>query len=107
MNSFTDNLKKLPGVSHLLALHLLDEEGRLAAVIENRPGSQASVLIYNHLAQTFGAITPEAAEHGLQLYAEHVDEARCHPGKHPNIDRLLALLPAGSSLQVKPVMACW
>ena len=107
MSHFTDNLKKLPGVSHLLALHLFDEEGRLAAVIENRPGSQGSVVIYNHLAQTFGAITPEAAEHGLQLYAEHVDEALSNPGKHPNIDRLLALIPDGSALQVKPVVACW
>jgi hypothetical protein len=27
----------------------------------------------------------------LQLYAEHTADARLHPGKHPNIDRLLAI----------------
>lgn len=107
MNSFAENLTTLPGVNHLLALHLFDDKGNLTAVIENVPGSQGSLAIYNHLAQSFGAITPEAAEHGLQLYAEHVDDARLHPGKHPNIDRLLLLTSDGVAFQVKQVMACW
>lgn len=106
-SSLTENLKKLPAVAHLLALHLLDEQGKLAAVIENVPGSQGSLTIYHHLAQTFGEITPEAARHGLQLYGEQVADARRHPGKHPNIDRLLALLPQGAAFQVRPIVACW
>ena len=107
MASFSENLKKLPGVSHLMALHLFDDKGALAAVIENIPGSQGSLTIYNHLAQTFGDITPEAAQQGLQLYGEHVEEARRHPGKHPNIDRLLALGSMGTAFRVKHVVACW
>ena len=105
MPSFNENLKKLPGISHLAAINLLDAEGRLVDVIENKPGSQGSVAVYNHLAQTFGAITPDAARKGLELYAEHADDARAHSGKHPNIDRLLELAEKKQTLRVKHVFA--
>lgn len=104
---FAENLKKLPAVSHLAALHLLDEQEQRVAVIENQPGSQGSLVIYHYLAQTFGAITPEAAACGLELYAEHAEEARRFPGKHPNIDRLRALISEGAVLRAKPLSACW
>lgn len=68
MTLFADNLKKLPGISHLAAIRLLDGEN-LMAVIENKAGSQGSLAIYNHLAQTYGAITPDAAKKGLELFA--------------------------------------
>ena len=102
---FAENLKKLPGTSHLAGLSLLDREGNHIASIENRAGSQGSLAVYNHLAQTFGAITPEAAAKGLELYAEHTADARANPGKHPNIDRLFALNEAGETLRVKHVFA--
>jgi len=101
LTQFSDNLKKLPGISHLAALNLLDAQGEIIAVIENKPGSQGSLAVYNHLAQTFGAITPEAARKGLDLFAEHADEARAHPGKHPNIDRLLAVIEEKKTLRIK------
>lgn len=103
--SFAENLKKLPGISHLAAINLLDGEGNVVAGIENKPGSQGSVAVYNHLAQTYGAITPEAAKKGLELYAEHTEDARAHPGKHPNIDRLIELVESGRSLRAKHVFA--
>ena len=103
--SFAENLKKLPGISHLAALNLLDADGNVVASIENKAGSQGSLALYNHLGQTYGAITPEAAEKGLELYAEHTGDARQHPGKHPNIDRLLALTETGQTLRVKHVFA--
>ncbi|MFN3884440.1 MAG: DUF2322 family protein [Rhodocyclaceae bacterium] len=102
---FAENLKTLPGVSHLAALQLFDPQGNLVATIEARPGRIGSLAIYNHLAQLYGAITPEAARKGLELYAEHVEDARAHPGKHPNIDRLLKLLAEGGHLRVKQVFA--
>jgi hypothetical protein len=104
MSPFAENLKKLPGVSHLAAIRLFDGENEVA-VVENRPGSQGSLIIYNHLAQTYGAITPDAARMGLTLYAEHADEARKTPGKHPNIDRLAALIEEKKTLRVKHVFA--
>lgn len=103
--SFAENLKKLPGISHLAAINLLDAEGNVVASIENKPGSAGSVAVYNHLAQTYGAITPEAARKGLELYAEHTEDARAHPGKHPNIDRLVELADKQATLRTKNVFA--
>lgn len=103
--NFAENLKKLPGVSHLAAINLLDAEGNVVASIENKPGSAGSVAVYNHLAQTYGAITPEAARKGLEIYAEHTEDARLNLGKHPNIDRLLQLSESGATLRTKHVFA--
>ena len=89
---FAENLKALPGVSHLETIQLVDAAGDVMATIENKPGQAGSLAVYNHLAQIYGAINAEAAKKGLELYAEHTDEARAHPGKHPHIDRLLKLV---------------
>lgn len=103
--AFADHLKQLPGVSHLAALQLLDEAGEVVGLIENKPGQAGSLAVYNHLAQLYGAIGPEAAKKGLELYAEHSEDARLNPGKHPNIDRLIGLLERGEQLRVKQVFA--
>jgi hypothetical protein len=103
--AFAENLKALPGVSHLAAIQLFDGEGQLVATLENKSGQAGSLAVYNHLAQLYGAITAEAARKGLDLYAEHTADAQAHPGKHPNIDRLLALATSGGQLRVKHVFA--
>ena len=105
MSQFSDNLKKLPGISHLAAINLLDADGKVVAMIENKAGSQGSLAVYNHLAQTYGAITPDAARKGMEIYAEHTEDARQHPGKHPNIDRLIAVADEKKTLRVKHVFA--
>ncbi|HQC81603.1 MAG TPA: DUF2322 family protein [Accumulibacter sp.] len=105
MAQFSENLKKLPGISHLAAIMLLDAAGETVATIENKAGSQGALAIYNHLAQTYGAITPEAARKGLELFAEHTEVARAEPGKHPNIDRLLTLLDERVTLRTKHIFA--
>jgi hypothetical protein len=103
--SFADTLKKLPGISHLAALQLLDASGEEVAVIENKPGQAGSLAVYNHLAQLHGTISPDAAQQGLELYGEHTDDARANPGKHPNIDRLIGLIEEQKTLRVKQVFA--
>lgn len=105
MSQFAANLKKMPGISHLAAINLLDADGDVVAAIENKAGSQGSLAVYNHLAQTYGAITPDAARKGLELFAEHADDARQFPGKHPNIDRLLGLIEEKKTLRIKHVFA--
>jgi len=40
---------------------------------------------------------------GLQWYGEHLADAQAHPGKHPNIDRLLAWAAGSASYGVKLV----
>ena len=52
MAQFAENLKKLPGISHLAELRLLDVDGEVLATIENKSGSQGSLAVYKHLAQT-------------------------------------------------------
>lgn len=95
--AFADNLKQLPPVTHLGGLSLLAADGRVAATIENKPGQAGSLAVYAALAQRHGRITPAAAREGLEIYAEHTADARAHPGKHPNIDRLLQLAEAGGA----------
>lgn len=102
--TFAETLKTLPGVSHLAALALVDPaSGQVVHTIENKPGQTGSLTVYNYLAATFGAITPEAAKRGLELYGEHTADARTNPGKHPNVDRLIALSTGEASLRVRTV----
>ena len=98
--AFADNLKQLPPVTHLAGIQLFDGRGQLVATIENKPGSAGSVAVYHALTQRFGSIGVDAAREGLAIYAEHTDDARAHPGKHPNIDRLLAVIDSGTPLGV-------
>lgn len=103
--AFADNLKTLPSAAHLAALELLDEQGQVVARIENKPGQAGSLTLYAALAQRHGAINTAAAQEGLALYAEHTEDARTYPGKHPNIDRLLDLVGNGRTLTVRTVAA--
>lgn len=103
--SFAENLKKLPGITHLAALNLLDADGNVVASIENKSGSQGSLAVYNHLAQTYGSINAEAAKKGLEIFAEHSEDERNNPGKHPNIARLLQIEQGAPALRVKHVFA--
>lgn len=101
--AFADNLKQLPGVSHLAALELLDAAGQVVATIENKPGKAGSLAVYAALAARHGSINVAAAQEGLEIFAEHTPDARAHPGHHPNIDRLLDIIASGRGLGVKLV----
>ncbi len=99
--NFAEILATLESADHLTKLELRTPDGQLAAAIENKPGSQGSLKVYHHLYKKYGAITPEAAQDGLELYAEHTADARANPGKHPNIDRLLDLIAQNGRLEVQ------
>lgn len=99
--SFAENLSQLPAVDHLSALHLLNEAGDVLATIPNLPGKAGSLKLYAALAAKHGAINVAAAEEGLALFAEHTEDARQHPGSHPNIDRLFEVIASGKALQVR------
>lgn len=103
--AFADNLKALPSVAHLAALELSDAAGAVTARIENKPGQAGSLAVYAALAAKHGSINPAAAAEGVAIYAEHTADARANPGKHPNIDRLLAITTEAQSLQVKLIAA--
>ncbi len=105
MKTFTENLAGMPGIDGIAKLELLDAQGAIVATIENKAGSQGSLRVYRHLAEKHGAISPAAAQEGLELYAEHTEDARLNPGKHPNIDRLLALVADNATLTARIVNA--
>jgi len=105
MKTFTENLAGMPGIDGIAKLELLDAQGAIVATIENKAGSQGSLRVYRHLAEKHGAISPAAAQEGLELYAEHTEDARLNPGKHPNIDRLLALVADNTTLTARIVNA--
>ena len=102
MKTFQENLAGLPGIEGLSRLELLDGSN-VIATIENKAGSQSSLRVYRMLAEKHGAITPAAAQEGLTLYAEHTDDARTNPGKHPNIDRLFDLISNNATLTVRVI----
>ncbi|WP_374357081.1 isochorismatase family protein [Chitinimonas sp.] len=101
---FAEVLTTLPSVQGLVGLQLW-RDGKLDAVIENKPGQAGSLAVYQALYRQFGAITPKAARLGQWLYGEHADDARLHPGKHPNIDRLFALEAMGGGYGVRLLSA--
>jgi hypothetical protein len=105
MSQFKANLDTFPAIDGIARLELLDGTGNIAGVIENKAGSQGSLRLYLHLANLYGKITPEAAEKGLELYAEHTEDAENNPGKHPNIDRLFEVIDNKQTLRIRKVAA--
>jgi hypothetical protein len=105
MSQFKANLDTFPAIDGIARLELLDGTGNIAGVIENKAGSQGSLRLYLHLANLYGNITPEAAEKGLELYAEHTEDAENNPGKHPNIDRLFEVIDNKQTLRIRKVAA--
>ncbi|MGF6771659.1 hypothetical protein P3T18_004146 [Paraburkholderia sp. GAS199] len=102
-NVFKDNLAQLPAIGDIDHIDLVDGQGAVVASIENQPGKQGSVAVYNYLQQAFGTLNAAAAEHGLAVFAEHTADARNRPGAHPNVDRLLAIVAGGEALRIDVV----
>lgn len=98
--TFNDNLHRLSPVDGLERIDLIDEKGAVVASIENQPGKQGSLAVYQYLKQIFDRLDAKAAEHGLVLFAEHTADARNRPGAHPNIDRLLEIAAGASPLGI-------
>jgi hypothetical protein len=97
MKTFSEILATLPNIEGIARIELT-QGSNLIGTIENKAGSQGSLRLYRHLAEKHGSITPAAAQEGLELYAEHTEDARNNPGKHPNIDRLLDLIEHNTTL---------
>ena len=69
-------------------------------------GKLGSLRVYNALAQQFnGKLDRTSAEKGLEIFAEHTADAKANPGKHPNIDLLLAVIDENKNYQLVSIFA--
>lgn len=104
--NFQDYLATFPSIDHLGGLDVQDADGKTVHHIPAVQGKLGSLKLYNALAERFdGKLDKEAAEQGLIWFAEHVADARAHPGKHLNIDLLEKVVQSGETLLLKPLAA--
>ena len=103
--TFKDNLQHLPPIDGVQRIDLVDGTGAVVASIENQPGKQGSLAVYQYLKQCFDTLDAKAAEHGLVVFGEHTADARSRPGAHPNVDHLLAIAAGGAPLNIEVIAA--
>ncbi|ANU81587.1 hypothetical protein BBH51_02375 [Aggregatibacter actinomycetemcomitans] len=101
--NFNEILATLPAIDHLSGIHIL-HNGTLVHEIPAIAGKLGSLRVYNALAVEFnGKLDRTSVQKGLQLFAEHTEDARQNPGKHPNIDLLLRVIEHDLTYQIKPL----
>ena len=101
MKNFKDTLATFENIDNIKEIKLFNAHGYESGNILNKPGTEGSIKLYHHLFLVFGELNTIAATEGLDLYCEHVDEAKNNPGKHPNIDRLLDIIKTKESLRIE------
>ena len=90
--NFKDILETLPTIDHLTGLDVLNGE-MVIHHIPAAPGKLGSLRLYNALAEKFnGKLDRTSAQQGIEWFAEHVEDAKQNPGKHPNIDLLFKVV---------------
>lgn len=95
-------LDTLPAIEHLSGLGVFDEEQQIHH-IPAIAGKLGSLRVYNALFCEFnGKLDRTCAEKGLQLFAEHTEDARQFPGKHPNIDLLFKVIKENKCFHLIP-----
>ena len=99
--SFKENLHLMPAIDGIQGIDLVDADGTVVSSIENQPGKQGSLAVYNYLKKEFGELNAKAAEHGLAVFAEHTEDAKNRPGAHPNIDRLFDVIDQSAVLKIQ------
>ncbi|MDY4593521.1 DUF2322 family protein [[Pasteurella] aerogenes] len=97
---FKTILDSLPSIDHLQGLDVISN-GNVIHHIPAIQGKLGSLRVYHALAQQFnGKLDRTCAEKGLQLFAEHTEDAKQNPGKHPNIDLLLRVIAENLEYQL-------
>ena len=90
--NFKDILETLPTIEHLTGLDVLNGE-TVIHHLPAAPGNLGTLRLYNALAEKFnGKLDRTSAQQGIEWFAEHVEDAKQNPGKHPNIDLLFKVV---------------
>lgn len=101
--NFKEILETLPSIEHLMGLDV-KQNGEVIHHIPAVPGKLGSLRLYNALAEKFnGKLDRTSAEQGIAWFAEHVDDAKANPGKHPNIDLLFKVRDENLVLTLEPL----
>ena len=101
--NFKDILETLPSIEHLTGLDVLKGE-TVIHHIPAAPGKLGSLRLYNALAEKFnGKLDRTSAQQGIEWFAEHVEDAKQNPGKHPNIDLLFKVIEEELSYSLMPL----
>ena len=101
--NFKDILETLPTIDHLTGLDVLNDE-TVIHHIPAAPGKLGSLRLYNALAEKFnGKLDRTSAQQGIEWFAEHVEDAKQNPGKHPNIDLLFKVVEEELSYSLMPL----
>lgn len=103
---FKDYLATFPEISQLSGLEVLNAEGDVVHHIPAVEGKLGSLKLYNALAVQFsGKLDAKSAQQGVVWFAEHVEDAKQHPTKHPNIDLLLKVIEQNLTFSLKSILA--
>ena len=90
--NFKEILDTLPTIDHLTGLNVKQGD-EVIHHIPAAPGKLGSLRLYNALAEKFnGKLDRTSAQQGIEWFAEHVEDAKNNPGKHPNIDLLFKVI---------------
>ena len=101
---FKDFLATFPAIEHLAGLNVVNQAGEVVHTIPAVEGKLGSLKLYNALAEQFsGQLNQKSAEQGLVWFAEHLHDAKQFPGKHPNIDLLLAVVSGQLQYRLNPI----
>lgn len=97
---FSENLEQFPSIENIERIEFY-QNGHLLSDVKNIDGQKGSLSLYFYLFRTMGILDTASAKRGLELYAEHTQDAKNHPGKHPNIDRLLLIQATNENMEMK------
>ena len=101
--SFKEILETLPTIDHLTGLNVMDGE-TIIHNISAIPGKLGSLRLYNALAEKFnGKLNRTSSQQGVEWFAEHIEDAKENPGKHPNIDLLFKVIDENLNLTLIPL----
>lgn len=103
--NFDEILEQLPAIDHLTGLNVKFGD-EIVWHIPAAPGKLGSLRLYHALSEKFnGRLDRTSAQQGIVWFAEHVQDAKAHPGKHPNIDLLFKVIAEDQCLSLVPLKA--
>lgn len=89
--NFKETLETLKPIDKIEKIDIV-KDGEVINSIPNAEGKRGSLQVYANLVGfDNGNIDEVLAKKGLELFAEHTQDAEKNPGAHPNIDLLLSI----------------